>query len=306
MAAFDNPDGINLRAMGFCGADDTISPEFMQLLSTHYTWIEWGVLFRPDLEGTPRYASAEWVERLVKVNRECGSFMRLAGHLCKSRCQDILAGDYSFAKTLANKGFGRLQINATAANGVVVDPSRIDEYVANIRACILAVPEIEWIIQANTETKPIWERLVIPVTKTVAVSGSTSTIVSLPSNMSLLFDASCGKGELASSYPEPLRVNTNASTNLGGEGGASGVIQIPCGYAGGIGPTTIEGVLQNVAKAAKGTRVWIDMESSLRTLVLQKGSAEPVDVFDINKCFECVQTGLKFGLPVSKFSLLSI
>ena len=26
----------------------------LQLLSTHYPWIEWGVLFRPDLEGTAR------------------------------------------------------------------------------------------------------------------------------------------------------------------------------------------------------------------------------------------------------------
>jgi len=52
MASFSS--SLNLRVMGFCGADDSCQPEMLQLLSTHYPWIEWGVLFRPDLEGTAR------------------------------------------------------------------------------------------------------------------------------------------------------------------------------------------------------------------------------------------------------------
>jgi hypothetical protein len=50
--------------MGFCGVDDSVSPEFLIFLSKHHPFIEWGVLFRQDLEGTPRYASSEWVKRL--------------------------------------------------------------------------------------------------------------------------------------------------------------------------------------------------------------------------------------------------
>jgi hypothetical protein len=283
---------------------DTIAPEFLQLLSTHYTWIEWGFLFRPDLEGTPRYPTAAWVDRLVKVNREAGSFMRLAGHLCKSRCQEILSGDYTFVKSLATRGFGRVQVNATVANGVFVDPSKIDEYVANIRICIQAVPEVEWIIQANEETKPIWERLVVPI----AQSAGASTTMYLPSNMSILYDASCGKGELATSYPQPLTISTTTSSNAAGEGSgsSSGVIHVPCGYAGGMGPSTIHSVLTALRDSTNGTRVWVDMESRLRTLTVSAAGAEPVDIFDINKCYECVQIGVQFGLPVSKFSLLSV
>ena len=48
----------------------------LQVLSAKYSWIEWGVLFRPDLEGTARYASMQWVEELAEVNRENGSIMR--------------------------------------------------------------------------------------------------------------------------------------------------------------------------------------------------------------------------------------
>ena len=146
MSSFSK-NSLNLRAVGFCGIDDTVAPELLQLLSFHYPWIEWGVLLRPDMEGQPRYASAAYLEHLHKVNKETGSMMRLAGHLCKQRCQEILNGEYNYVKQLVSLGFGRFQVNATAANGVLVDPNRIDEYVANIKKCIDAVPEVEWIIQ---------------------------------------------------------------------------------------------------------------------------------------------------------------
>lgn len=316
MASFAESKRLNLRAMGFCGVDETVSPELLQLLSVHYTWIEWGVLLRPDMEGQPRYPTWAWVERLDKVNKETGSMMRLAGHLCKQRCQEILQGDYAFAKSLVSLGFGRVQVNATAANGVVVDPARMDEYVTNVRACIAAVPELEWIIQANEETRPMWERLVVPVVtrpntasgKAAASAGgnaASAVSLSLPANMSLLFDASCGTGVLASTFPAPLVISTSTTANNSGSATSAGDIHVPCGYAGGLGPDTIEGALTNLQEAVGGARVWVDMESRLRTITLVGGAQK--DIFDIHKCFLCAQLGVtKFGLPVSKFSLLSI
>jgi hypothetical protein len=53
--------------VGFCGVDDTVDPSFLLLLSEAYPWIEWGVLCRPGKESTPRFASAEWVEKLAAV-----------------------------------------------------------------------------------------------------------------------------------------------------------------------------------------------------------------------------------------------
>jgi len=37
-----------LRYVGFCGADDSVHPNKMALISRSYPWVEWGVLFRPD------------------------------------------------------------------------------------------------------------------------------------------------------------------------------------------------------------------------------------------------------------------
>ncbi len=58
-------------------------------------------------------------------------------------------------------------------------------------------------------------------------------------------------------------------------------------------------------KEVKGKNVWIDMESSLRTIVLEKDGSQK-DIFSIDKCFSCVQIGIKYGLPISRFTLLTI
>ena len=163
-----------------------------------------------------------------------------------------------------------MQINATAANGVSVETGKIAEYASNIIAVMKEVPSVEFIIQCNDETKPIWSRLV----------------TNPPGNMSILFDASCGKGIVSESFPTPFPT-------------------IPCGYAGGIGPKNIKDVLQGVQTAADGQTIWIDMESSLRSLVVgTDGNHE--DVFSVDKCFRCIKAGVDAGLPTSRFTLLSI
>ena len=258
-----------LRYMGFCGIDDSISPEHLRLISHHYPWVEWGALFRSDLAGTPRYPSDQWIEKLRVSYQKSHGEMRLAAHLCCDRCQEVIEGNARFAQNLYDIGFRRVQVNATAANGVDVNPDRIYDYVQNIRKCITSVPNMEWIIQCNTETSAIWQEL----------------IKSPPLNMSLLYDASCGKGIGIVDLPSPADYP-----------------EIPCGYAGGIGPTTIGNILVKVGEASKSLSpkqppVWIDMESSLRTKVLlDTATNTSTDIFSIDKCFSCIEAGLQWGM----------
>lgn len=256
---------LQIRAIGFCGADDSVAPGLLQLLSSRYNWIEWGVLFRPDLEGTPRYATRGWVEELAKVNKDTGSMMRLAAHLCQKRCQEVIEGDASFVKELENLGFGRVQVNATTANGVDMVPERFDEYAAKLRSTMEAVPSVEFIFQLNTETKPVFD----------IISSNP------PGNMSVLHDASCGLGVEITTLPEP-----------------SG--EIPCGYAGGIGPANISKILGMISEFEQPNdkKVWIDMESSLRVMRSDKHVSNQ-DSFSIDKCFACVNECVSLGLPVS-------
>ena len=193
----------NLRIMGFCGVDDSVSPELLQLVSDKYPFVEWGVLFRSDLEGSPRYPSMDWVLRLAALGRSSGT-MRLAGHLCGDRCQQVLSGDAAFLLHLSTLGFQRVQINATAAIKVLLDPMDTQLYVANLKRCMQEVPRLEFIVQCNQETEALWKPLVNDTT--------------VPANMSILYDASCGTGIRVNSFPAP-----------------SLYPHIPCGYAGGIG-----------------------------------------------------------------------
>ena len=281
MASFSST--LNLRVMGFCGADDSTTPEHMQLMSIHYPWIEWGVLFRPDLEGQPRYATAAWVENLCEINKETGNVMKLAGHLCGERCQQVLDGDSSFIKELKDKGFGRVQVNATYANNVKVDAKNLFKIAEQLRNSILEVGEIEWIFQLNNETQPLFDAI---------VDTSFSSGDGIPANMSVLYDASCGLGVEANVYQKPLVVRGQ---------------EIPSGYAGGMGAHNIGTILDRVARSSGNKPVWIDMESSLRVSVAEDKYTKGGDVFSLDKCFKCVLEGAKY-MPQStaRVSLLSI
>lgn len=152
-----------------------------------------------------------------------------------------------------------------------MNPLKYDLYAENLKNLIESITDLEWIIQLNDETKPLWDRL-----------SSTNP----PKNMSCLFDASCGKGI----SPDTLQVPYD---------------NILCGYAGGIGPHNISSTLISVAKATNGKPVWIDMESSLRIAVSDKFVLEQ-DQFSINKCFSCIQAGVQAGLAVNRIALLAI
>lgn len=91
-------DPIQLRCVGFCGADDTVDPAELKEISDQHGWVEWGVLFRPEKAGSPRFASDEWLKRLGQANS--AGRMRLAGHLCATHVDDLLRGDTSFVRKL--------------------------------------------------------------------------------------------------------------------------------------------------------------------------------------------------------------
>lgn len=262
-------NNYQLRAMGFCGADDSVTQEFLIFLSQHYPFIEWGVLFRPDLEGTPRYATWEWTTRLCQLEaqrRDRGSTsgcavynpLRLAAHLCGSRCQEILDGNSSFVSELKSLGFGRVQVNATKANNVLINQQNIEGTIFNIRNCMRQVQSIEWILQYNEETRCICD----------------SFLSDPVSNMSILYDSSCGLGVQMKDYPIPLRSD------------------ILYGYAGGINPINIKELLGKIFEVNVGKSVWVDMESSLRTKIITE-NGDLKDVFSIDKCFACITVGVQ-------------
>jgi len=252
-----------LRALGFCGADDSVPPRVLGLYSQAYPFVEFGVLFRPDKEGEPRYATMKWVEELSKVAAKSNGKMKLAAHLCGARVNEVLEGNDSFLIQISNWGFKRVQINATAVNGV--DTSKLGESVVSFLSAVNSHPELEFIIQKNEETKPLWEGILNSDSVEARKNGF------LPKNVSMLVDESKGTGVLAASWPSPPA-------------------EYEIGYAGGIGPKNIEKVLQDVMLAGDGRSIWIDMESSLRS------SRNGLDIFDMDKCFHVIEAVCNAGI----------
>jgi hypothetical protein len=107
-----------LSALGFCGVDDTVHVDQLLLIVQSFPNVEFGVLFRPDREGSSRYASSAWVHsltlKLPTFIEQTGLVPKLAAHLCGSRVNELLNGDTTFLETIVlPAGFGRVQINAT-------------------------------------------------------------------------------------------------------------------------------------------------------------------------------------------------
>lgn len=182
--------------------------------------------------------------------------MALAAHLCGERVNEILRGDDTFVQQVATAwGFQRIQINATAVNGV--DTSDMASKVPLVAKVLQAFPNVEFILQKNEETAPLCQGLLD---------------IGLPRNVSMLVDESKGTGVAASHWPAPTD-------------------DYEIGYAGGIGPTNVRQVLNAIGQVVPpGRSIWIDMESSLRSIKNDR------DIFDLDKCFAVIQTVVDMGL----------
>jgi hypothetical protein len=92
--------------------------------------------------------------------------------------------------------------------------------------------------------------------------------------MSLLFDDSMGLGVSTTNWPSPP---SNAALRFG--------------YAGGLSPANLTEQLARMGRTAPGRTVWVDMESSLRSV-----HKDDSDVFDCNKAMACVRCVIEAGL----------
>jgi len=125
-------------------------PKLLAIVSNAYPIVEFGVLFCPDKEGQPQYATTEWVECLGAMAAKQGGKMKLAAHLCRTRINDLLDGDDSFLRKLQLLGFQWVQINVTAVNGV--DTSHLHESTLMLLQVIHRFADVEFILQKNEET----------------------------------------------------------------------------------------------------------------------------------------------------------
>jgi len=258
--------------LGFCGIDDSIDPNILVMMSHHYPFIEWGVLLREDKQGTPRYASEAYIQIL---GSKAGT-IKCALHLCGDYVNQALNNEPGeYLQQLLDKNselgcvFERVQINATAVNGV--DTSSLASQIPTLIKFIKGHPSHEFIIQKNEETEVVWKGLLQAMSNSAPEDDELEDGLQ---NVVFLQDESKGTGVLAETMSDvPNGYNVHK-----------------LGYAGGIGPTTIKSVMQQLSQKFKnnqsdnGMKLWIDMESRIRSC-----KDDGQDFFDVTKCYECVK-----------------
>jgi len=236
---------VSLDTVGFCGVDDSVDPAQLVNLSNAFPWIEWGILFQPGHEGTPRIPSPQYVERLGQVLQ--ASKIRVAAHMCSEDARRVMRGDVERVQEVSDiLGCGRVQVNLGTLGSA---PWEKEDGIDGLCKVVTAFPALEFILQT---TKKVEEEL-LPMLMEPAVK---------PRNLGVLYDPSCGTGVEPSGWPVALA-------------------SVHCGYAGGLGPERIEQQLHSISNNCvlgySGT-VWIDMESSLRRK-LDDGR----DIFDLER-----------------------
>lgn len=233
---------MKLRATTITGADNSSTPGELAHYSCVFDFVEWGILLydKTQAEGRPRYPDARWI---LELNNGRTEHLRLSGHICGTWAKCICAGQ--FPEGVDVRMFQRVQLN-------------VAEYLPQIRSidemarCLPQGPE--YILQVGT-----------PVERGVDIARQFRR---LGINMTILFDASAGRGIPPDEWPEPPQ-------------------DIPCGFAGGLGPRNLAHELGRLCQRAGDLTIWIDMETHVRT--------HDGERLDFNKVRQCLCVASAFA-----------
>jgi len=206
------------------GADNSIHPKDLVDLSNRFPFVEWGILLSKSQEGSKRFPTVEWIDRLLELAAlEFPAGVTLSGHLCGSWVRDLCRGGNSFSIDRPGLAhcFDRLQLNFHA-EAHEINP---DAFVAGLRNL---EPEQGYIFQFDDVNNALMD------------AARLAGIQAAP-----LFDTSGGAGVLPGSWPKPVADY--------------------CGYAGGLSPDNLEEQLDRIAAVTPGARIWIDVETHVRS-----------------------------------------
>ncbi|MHB1641372.1 MAG: hypothetical protein ACYCS8_01770 [Acidithiobacillus sp.] len=220
------------------GVDENTSLHQLVAISNAHPFVEWGFLYSPKQQGKPgRFPSVLFLKKALAL---APSSVRIAIHVCGAGVGDLLDREPTVTALveLLTARSGRLQLNFNHRKRPV-DLLSLATFITDQPN----LPVITQIHGGNLEVQPeLFEILGFAL-----------------ENHALLFDASGGRGQVATVLEAPR-------------------YGIHCGYAGGIGPDNIVERVTAINAIVGDLDTWIDMESSLRT------TTDGTDWFDLQKC----------------------
>jgi len=233
---------MKLDRVTITGADNSISPIQLLMLSRKYPFVEWGILASASSVGQSRFPTWDWIAELQCISAD--ERMQLSLHVCGRWVRQWLLGSIELIP-IQLAGFDRIQLNFHAER----TPCNPDAFGAALRE----FPDREFIFQidGSTGNKHLEAAYGEEVDNAVA-----------------LFDISGGAGILPSDWPKPIYMRDDETFAYHG-------------YAGGLGPDNLAEQLPLIAQAAGDCRIWIDMETRVRS-----SDDRQFDLAKVERCLE--------------------
>ena len=229
------------------GADASIRTDDLEKISLDFPFVEWGILAsKSNRGGAPRFPSPRWFTDLQGIAEMTGD-LQLSLHLCGRWVRDLLVGNVTFPESHLHC-FRRVQLNFHAENTPCV-PGKFG-------ACLREIGK-EFIFQIDNSGGN--EHMTAALEQAVAQSYP-------------LFDLSGGAGVVPKEWPKPFSMDGD---------------DFCChGYAGGLGPDNLEHEIGRIAAVVGDCRIWIDMETRVRS--------EDDRQFDLEKVRRCLEIAAPF------------
>lgn len=208
------------------GADESVDPIELVILSKQFPFVEWGILASQKRSGkAPRYPCFDWCMDFRSAVR-CHN-LKASLHLCGRWVYEILVGEVDVVVLELLDPYQRVQLNF-GGEGPEVKPAEFLDALEEI--CNHGQREI--IFQADG----------------MGGAGyfSLTRCTEIENLCSVLFDGSGGTGLLPLKWPTPIDADFH-------------------GYSGGLGPHNLGEQLPRILAAAGDRRIWIDCETGVRT-----------------------------------------
>lgn len=208
------------------GADDSIDPSALVELSETYPFVEWGILFAKHVK-TGGVHNA--VASRFPTHEWVGKLMEVATPEMKLSAH--LCAGWVYDLLAGRYTFGQIQ---------EFDPYRFQRAQINFHGePIISVRNVAVMREVNLRTKLLYQ--------CDGVNNDTVLDLVLKGMGCPLFDTSSGAGVLPKEWPQIWN-------------------KTYCGYAGGLGPSNIaEQIAGPIAKATVGGRIWVDLETRVRS-----------------------------------------
>lgn len=244
---------MNLDRVTITGPDDSIAVADLVPLSREFPFVEWGILVSGShLESMPsaaaaRFPSINWISDLRRLAES--ESISLSLHVCGRWTRGLLLGNLYIPPLLTDTPiFKRIQLNFHAEN------TPCDA--AKLLAVLRSLGKRQYIFQIDGANGN--QHL-----ESLYAENDDGSVDAVP-----LFDISGGAGILPTEWPKPIYMSTDSDCCYHG-------------YAGGLGPDNLEIQLPLIGEAAGNTRIWIDMETRVRS-----ANDRQFDLEKVRRCLE--------------------